>query len=269
MRFSLFSKFARVCAVAGTLTAAGSLPVRAQQNAATASVFGSTTRSESALIGILYDLKQTQAHEQTGMRREKYLEIFARFVDTDWDEAILNRYYRVTRPLYTTQVFIPRMNADSAPKAFGVEQLVQPRLWLVHYKGQVIPPEDGTYRFLGTVDDVMAVAVNGKTVLAAYWPSMKPRAKWFPKEPCTAKWIDGSEYTAGDWFEAKAGKPIDLDIIMGECPGGLFHAGVAIQRKGTVYSTDKSGKPLIPPFQLAVTELTAKYPGARPWKGCQ
>jgi hypothetical protein len=45
---------------------------------------------------------------------------------------------------------------------------VQPSNWIIHYKGQVSPPSAGTYRFWGTADDLIAVAVNGKTELVYY-----------------------------------------------------------------------------------------------------
>ena len=92
---------------------------------------------------------------------------------------MLNRYYRFSKPLYTTQIFIPDMNANEGPKAFGAEKLVKPSRWVIHYKGQVSAPEPGTYRFWGIADDVMAAAVNGKTVLVGQRRDMKmPKTAW-------------------------------------------------------------------------------------------
>ncbi|MFZ4777343.1 MAG: hypothetical protein ACOYM3_18400 [Terrimicrobiaceae bacterium] len=113
------------------------------------SVFGSRQVSESALIGILYDLKQSQEKEPIHMDTETYGEIVDEFLSKGWDESVLNRYFRAARPLYTTQIFIPLINADAAPRAFGVEKIVKPSFWLIHYKGQVVAPCDGTWRFWG------------------------------------------------------------------------------------------------------------------------
>lgn len=228
------------------------------------SVFGTTERSESALIGILYDFKQNQKREPIPMDRHIFERQVEEFIDKGFDEGMLNKYYRVPRALYTTELMIDTINADSAPKAFGVEKTVQPQKWMVHYKGQVSPPEDGVYRFLGDSDDFVAVAVNGKTVLVNVTPGTGNtlKTKWYAKEKADLKGKWGGDYTAGDWFEAKAGKPVDLDIITGESPGGQFRCKLCLQKKGTAYRNNE-----VPPFQLAPTPDTP--PGVQPWKGVQ
>ena len=75
--------------------------------------------------------------------------------------------------MYATEILMPTMNADLGPYVFGAEKIVEPRMWMVHYKGQVAPPTDGTYRFLGDADDFTAVAVNGVTVLVADIPGTR------------------------------------------------------------------------------------------------
>src|ERR1700677_1400660 len=71
------------------------------------SVFGKSTQSEAALMGVLYDLKQTQTHQPTNVDPERYSAVIDEFLSHGWDENILNRYYRFSKPLYTTQIFIP------------------------------------------------------------------------------------------------------------------------------------------------------------------
>jgi len=215
---------------------------------------GAGEASEAALIGIFYDMKQTQKHEPIEMDRKQFDSVIAKFIDGEWDEAVIKGFYRVPRPLYTTQLFIDTINSDDGPKAFGVEKTVQSRKWMVHYKGQVTPPEDGIYRFIGNADDFLGVAVNGKTVLFAIHSA--PHVKWFAKEQC-----DVRDFTAGDWFEARAGKPVDLDIMTGDSPGGQFRCLLGIEKKGV----DNHGR--VVPFQLSPTEKTP--PGARLWKGIQ
>src|ERR1700677_40146 len=147
-----------------TLTLVFALPAHCLADAQS-SAFGSSTQSEAALVGVLYDLKQTQDHQPTSVDPETYTTVIDEFLSKGWDESVLNRYYRVSRPLYTTQIFIPNMNADKAPEAFGAQKTVKPSRWVIHYKGQLSAPETGTYRFWGIADDVMAAAVNGKTVV--------------------------------------------------------------------------------------------------------
>src|SRR5947207_1711318 len=91
--------------------------------AAEESAFGSDKASEAALIGTLYDLKQNQKLQP---QKEEYMGVVARFLRQNWNETILNDFYRVAKPLYTTEVFIPTMSADFAPKAFGAEKIIKP-----------------------------------------------------------------------------------------------------------------------------------------------
>ncbi len=223
-------------------------------------VFGSAQRSAGALIGILYDFKQNQKREPIPMDRQLFEKSVAQFIDGGWDEGFLNGYYRVPRALYTTELLVPTIDADTAPRAFGVEKTVQPRMWMVHYKGQVAAPADGTYRFLGDADDFVAVAVNGETVLVADIPGTRLRVKWFAKEPEVrfhGKY--GGRFTAGDWITLRAGQPVDLDIITGESPGGQMRCQLAVEKQGA----NTGGE--MPPFQLVVNANTLA--GGVAWKG--
>jgi hypothetical protein len=231
-------------AVAALLTATAS---RAQDEA-----FGTTANSgQAALIGILYDLKQTQQREPTKETERTYRNVISEFLQSNWDEGVLNRYFRVTRPVYTTQVFIPGMNADEAPKAFGVSDVVKPRMWVVHYKGQVAPPQAGVYRFSGDADDIIAVRVNDRLVLVAGREDcLPPKSVWKAAEPDAS-----GGRRLGDWISLKAGEAVDFDVIIGERPGGQFNAKLFVEKQGD--PTD--ARP--PVFKLAPTPATGRGAG--------
>jgi hypothetical protein len=197
--------------------------------------FGSSSMSESALIGIMYDLKQTPERQPTTVTPLNYFDIITEFLSKGWDESVLDRYYRVSRPLYTTQIFIPDMDANDAPKAFNAEATVKPSLWVIHYKGQISPPSPGTYRFWGSSDDMIAVAVNGKTELVYFLtiPKGAPPV-WVRSDPEGIRAAD-CVLRPGDWFTVGAGDIIDLDVLIGERPGGTFNAFLMIQKKGETY----------------------------------
>jgi hypothetical protein len=249
--------------------------VRADEPAA--GVFGEESKSEAALVGVLYDLKQTQDHKATSVDPNSYSKVVQEFLVKNWDESVLNRYYRVSKPLYTTQIFIPNMDANNAPKAFGAEKTVRPSLWVVHYKGQVSPPTEGTYRFWGCADDAFAAAVNGKTVLVACRPDMAVSMTditWKSTEKPGGQAAD-DPLIAGDWFTVKQGEIIDLDVIIGERPGGLFNAFFMVEKQGETYEKDAQGNPILPIFQVAAYETPSdsdlnKQPrfatGFTPWK---
>jgi hypothetical protein len=236
--------------------------------------FGAKTASGGALIGIFYDLKQDQKRQPV---KVDYLQTFAAFVDSGWDEAVLSPFFRVTRPIYATQVFTPYMPADEGPKVFGVENIVKPSHWLVVFKGQVSPPQDGVYRFVGASDDVLAVAVNGKTVLVSDWNAGTNPTRWVEPEPVPKNAKGAMRF--GDWFACRHDQIIDLDVLIGEFPGGKFGAWLAYEKQGVNYplSTDPAlaGDPVVPVFQLAhqaIEPHDQRVPyttDAPPWKGWQ
>lgn len=236
--------------------AAGVQAVRAEEKAV--SVFGSSERSGAAMIGIFYDLKQNQRRQPV---KVNYLQTLGEFLDSGWDENVLSRFFRGTKPLYATDVFIPTMGAGEAPAAFELAGVVQPQSWFVIYKAQVSPPSDGVYRFVGTSDDVMAVGVNGRTVLVSHFMGTQNASKWRQKDTKenTGHWA--GELRRGDWFEAKKDQPVDLDILIGEYPGNIFAAWLLIEKQGATYPTVDTewGKQIaLPVFQVKQREIKSQ-----------
>lgn len=238
-------------------------------------LFGTRYFSESALIGILYDLKQTQdgVPQKTDFRK-----IVANFVNGGWDESVLNAYYRVSLPLYSSRIFVNYSSAETAPKAFGVENYVKPRNWVVHYKGQVQNPEDGVYRFTGSADDVLAVALNGKTVLATVHPAVRINFDWKAQQKTDFYSPVGNHLTPGDWFTAKAGEIFDIDILVGEFPGGWFGAWLFLEKDGETAppaTVERKASHKLPIFQTTVVEdsISGRNPAylvnKRIWKSLQ
>jgi hypothetical protein len=232
--------------LAAALAAAGVL--RAEES----NVFGRQDNSEAGLIGILYDLKQTQKRQPSGVKAGEYAGILNEFLTKDWSESVLNRYFRATRPLYATQIFMPLMDAGRAPKAFNMEKVIKPAAWVVVYKGQVSPPEDGVYRFVGYADDIIAVALNGKTVLAGGRPdTVKHLQVWKPSGPAPRIDAANGQLAFGDWMTLKKDEPVDLDVLVGERPGGSFCAFLLYEKQGEEYPKTEKGHPKYPIFQLA------------------
>ncbi|MDR1190991.1 MAG: hypothetical protein LBK60_04905 [Verrucomicrobiales bacterium] len=230
----------------------------APRSADESSAFGSLEKKDAALIGIFYDFKRTQ---KGGRLQVNYMKTIGDFLNSNWDESALARFFRAARPVYATEVFIPNVSAGAAPKAFGLEGVVEPCEWIVVYKGQVSPPADGTYRFVGIADDVMAVAVNGKTVLFSHYQGTN-YSNWREPEPDhpNIRTVEG-KLRHGDWFDCRKDQIIDLDILIGEWPGTLFGAWVFIEKKGVAYpfkDDPKHGRQYIyPVFQVAAKPIPA------------
>lgn len=213
------------------------------------SAFGSTEEDRSALIGIFYDLKQNMKGEPL---KADYFRTVGEFLKSGWEESVLSPFFRVTRPVYGTQVFIPNIGSGAGPMAFHVEEVVKPEQWIVVYKGQVSPPEDGTYRFVGIADDALAVAVNGKTCLVSHFGGWADYSGWQEPEPENPNIrVESGKLRHGDWFEAKKGEPIDLDILIGEYPGTAFGAWLLIEKQGESYpEVDFPGAGKVPAYPV-------------------
>jgi hypothetical protein len=125
------------------------------------------------------------------------------------------------------------------------------------YEGKFRSDQGGTYRFVGTADDILIVGVDGKTVLSAGFQESNP-GKWEPKNAPVYFGPAVSEYlpklTLGDWFDLPAGEPVDLNVLIGEIPGGEFGCYLFIEKRGVQYETTAEGRPILPVFKLK--ELT-------------
>jgi hypothetical protein len=222
-----------------------------------AAEYGQSTKGESALMGMFYDLKQNQQHVAVPITYEQTID---QFLNQDWDESVLNHYYRATKLIYTTQIFIPSIDASKGTEAFGVEKLVQPNWYLIHYKGQVVVPQDGTYRFVGYGDNVMIVGVDAKTVLVGDRADIiLPTFKWTSTGEGSQAYPDAN-LVDGTWLDLTAGQVIDLDVLIGESSGGESAFFLMIEKKGEHYADDGKGHPILPIFQVAPYDTPApKY----------
>jgi hypothetical protein len=233
-------------------------------------------RTGEGLQGTFYDLKQTRARQPTGMTPEKYSDVVRRFVTGNWDEAAsFSRYFKAPNPLIAQQIIVPAIQATEGPKAFDLADKVQPKMWVIVYRATVVPPYGGNVRFVGKGDDIMIVRFNGRVVLDWSQPDAGKLSNWRPhtkayKYPFT----NNFGVMPGDWVSVEAGKPYEMEVLIGERPGGGFQASLFIERGAGKYEKNSSGDPILPLFRLAGGEFKlpagAKAPpfaqNAEPWK---
>lgn len=238
------------------------------------SLFGFNETQEDDLIGTMYDLKlDATGKKPTGLGPKGnpgatdddfYKACRDLLAGSRVNEGALRRYYTVPQKLGATQLFIPERQADEAPKAFGVADKVKPNFWVIHYRGRFAAPVSGQYRFVGKADDLLWVAVQGRTVLEAHWDNNNFLTSWRPKDHIDQHSIydfmggntdDDKKrafLTYGDWMNLEAGKPKDLEILLGEYGGGRFFGVLLIQQQGQEEKKGKSKeRPLIPLFMTA------------------
>lgn len=219
------------------------------------SLFGSRNLGSGALTGYLYDFKQTCDKEAIPYNRKDYARILHGFLDKGRKESALKEYFKTKEPLSITQFVIPKMSANEAPKAFDVEKDVKPMGWMVHYKGQVSPPYSGTFRFAGHADDVMLVMINNEVVFNGSWSANYYNGKDNVRETVAPKGIAGNPLLGGKWINMHADSTYDMEVILGEVPGGSFHAFLLVQDKRKDYETHPDGYPILPVFQIMPTEI--------------
>ena len=263
--------------------------------------FGMMEPANNAMVGTFYDLKQTRAGRPStlgqetdwGKIQEKYRNLVADFTRRGWNERQLNEYFQAPQKLYQTKIFMPSMEADGAPKAFGQDNIPGSR-WIVVYRGSVSPPKTGKYRFVGAGDDVLAVRFAGKNVFDYGYESATGNVSLFhnrqklekpPRED--REWDQARKdvtmpeplqiyrystlseqhskdiygLAVGLEFEAKEGTSYPIEILIGETPGGKFFGYLLIEEVGAQYQKDTTGSPILPLFRLDNNPPAITTPG--------
>ena len=192
------------------------------------------------LIGTFYDLKQTREHKPTDMAGSpneavngdsppnmRYKQIVGRFVNS-WNPSVLEHYFRAPGQMSITQIFIPTIDADAAPKAFGVDKECQPRRWIVHYTGEIVALRSGKFRFIGYGDDMLIIRCKGHNVLDGSIDKVAAHANENPRIASSGKFA----LAAGHWIDAQKDEAMKIDILIGECPGGEFNNFLFVEQEG-------------------------------------
>ncbi len=219
---------------------------------------GSKEGGGSTLTGTFYDLKMKKNGADSGLKGSDQVGVItalAKFF-TSWNERELDKYYKSETKLYASSWYLPVASAKYGPIAYEVGDPdkdektweCKPSAWLAVYRGKVIAPKSGKFRFIGTGDDFLAVRFDKKTVLEAgyraptYFDKKNPtgcfisegaKREAFLKERkdyemittvvgCN-KWNgELGGLVAGKTFSVKEGEEYEIEIAITEIPGGYF-----------------------------------------------
>ncbi len=213
-------------------------------------LFGNTSPLAGALEGTFVDFKQDRYREDPP--NEGWMEAGEDFL-RNYRLREFRKFFNAPQKLYATHFYIPLMAASEAPRAYGVEDLVEPSRWVAVYQGQFRSGSGGEFRFVGTADDILIVGVDGDTVLSAGFTESNP-GDWEPDEAPKHNPPPVSEYlpklTVGDWFTLPKNTPVDLSVVIGEIPGGEFGCYLFIEERGVDYERTPEGRPILPVFKL-------------------
>jgi hypothetical protein len=226
----------------------------------TSSLVGDSIGTGFGFVGTFYDFKRDRSGRTVPMNPNQFVAEVAGFIRGDWRMSKLARFYRSPKQLYAGCFMVPPVKSSVAPAAFGEADTVG-YCWLAHYKGQLVYHDDITFRFWGQGDDILAVRVDGKEVLVASWPG----GSWSTQESLTSAaggWQSSSPNTktytlgnntavVGDWITLKKGKPLDMEVIIGEVPGGTFCSMLTVEVQGEGYELNREQAPILPMFKTA------------------
>lgn len=211
----------------------------------------------NGLTGTLYDLKQSNSKTPVEVDYLLSLRAFCQ----SWSPSNLKKFYVAPEKLNAARIWIPQIRAEEAPKAFNADQYVKPSRWVIHYQGKIRPPSDGKYRFVGQADDILLVRINRREVLDGSLPHYRPVSRWTARAKDQPP--DGARgWVAGDWIDLKASQTYDMEILLGEFPGGLFNAYLAYEKEGETYRKTGDGTPIRPVFRLRDVPVPSGGPEA-------
>ena len=224
---------------------------------AAGSLFGARDVISGALEGTMYDLKQNRRGQPTNVNPGSYNNILKEFFRRGWNTKVMKDYFAVEQKLYQTQFYAPIINADQAPKAFGVEGVVKPSLWVIHYVGTAAAPASGRFRFVGYADDNIIVRWDGRDVLdgsrsaVGFHNDIGQVAEVRDQEIKQSHKAGNGHMAYGPWINMQKGVVAPVEILVGERPGGNLCFYLMIQQEGVEYQKDNAGNPALPLFRLA------------------
>jgi len=223
-------------------------------------LFGGDQSIGNDFVGTYYDFNRDRKGNEIPMDPWRFIEILTKFAESGWRPSKLARYYRSPKELYATTFMIPPIQSELAPAAFG-EPSANGWCFAVHYKGQLVHKDDITFRFWGMGTDILIVRVDGKIVLNAPYPSWgggqfftgKITDSWKTKSSKSrTAWMGVSLSVVGDWITLKAGEPLEMEVLIGSVPAGLFQAMLCVEVEGEEYEkSSRSGGPILPIFKTA------------------
>ncbi|MDZ8120510.1 hypothetical protein [Pontiella agarivorans] len=217
------------------------------------SVLGDDVSAGNDLVGTFYTIMRDRTGRPITYSGDILKDLVHRFYKSGWKTSTLSRYYRSPKKLYGSMVVVPEMFSNVAPLSFG-ESDRDSQYWIVHYKGQIVYPEDITFRFVCQADMTIGVKVDNEMVLGGWWKGTEEEYMgdvWRSSSADNRKWWMGN-WTAvvGDWVTLKANEPQDIEILISDA-GGLCCLMLAIQEEGVDYETRPGGGPRLPAFKTA------------------
>ena len=232
---------------------------------------------EGALLGAIIDMKTTNDPDNPAGKDIGYSgwkEFIPRLKTCllgNFSDDACKGVRKLPKRVAMSTLFIKAQPAKNGPLAFGLtEKEMKPSGWVVYYIGEITPTEKARYRFWGYFDDYMLIRINGKVVWEYSWPCQSEKnagacTGWQPDAE-TKSLISKVQYRSpqagaklmpSDWWEARPGTKIKIEIAISEVPGGACGGLLCIEKEGETYEMYK-GQPAFPIFatrKLALKDI--------------
>jgi len=219
----------------------------------------------AGMTGVLYYMRRDNLGKEIpeNLDRADYLGRVERLLGNKGklNEQEAQKYLQFKQQLVSPTILFSAINGESAPKAFGVDQVPgTQQSWVALYRAHVYPDKPGRYRFVGGGNEVLVVRVNGTLVLDGCYTGLPWKNGKNPTggHKSTAKlaqlWSDGRP--VGDYFAIPAAG-VDLEVIIGEGWGGAFGADLCVEEEGKSYVGDVRPVFKIDGFQKMLPQLQA------------
>jgi len=217
-------------------------------------IFGGGQTIGNDFVGTFYDFKRDRKGNFISTDTWEFSDKLLQFIKSGWKTSLLARYYRSPKKLYATSFMIPSTLSSLGPRAFGED--TGGWTWMALYKGKLVYPEDIKFRFWGFGDDILVVRVDKKVVLNGCWHKegvpTRITLRWNSTSNDDARYYYGNNLArVGDWIELKAGEALDMEVMIGEVPGGIFSAMLTVQVDGVEYPKNRQNGPILPMFKTA------------------
>ena len=224
------------------------------------SLFGAKGVNAAGLPGTFYDCKQLPSGASSAYADDAsnhaYIDKVLRPFIRNWDTTLLDKFFKSPETLTAGQMFISSCSADDAPKYYEVADKCKGKRWIAHYKGSVIAPKTGKFRFVVMGDDSMVVRFNGKVVADGGYVVLgfpgylcnfggKPDPKRATPPGLTEDVYKGAApppFRCGNWIDVIKGREYPLELLISEIPGGLFGAWCMMEESDSAAPTKGDGK---------------------------
>ncbi len=216
----------------------------------TVRLMGTEVSSGSDFVGTYYDFNRRSDGVGRPIGRDDFEKEMLDFILSDWDTSLFKRYYKSPNKRYATCFMVPIIPSDLGPESFG-EPGAAGYCWAIHYKGKLVHKDGIKFRFWGFGDDILMVRLEGRLVLAASWPDslVQVQSGWLSRAPNSGVYrlgVRGAQIS--DWITLEPGVPLDMEVLIGEIPGGSFCAQLLVEVDGVDYETNDQGGPILPMF---------------------